>query len=296
MPKFNALSEVEVGRYVAANLTLVGVNRKVAFTGRIEKSPIHEIASNLLPHSMYLFINAIVNQQKVVDGRKMLVRFDFLAESFYGKPVFSSAQARKDAGYDDAKTKWTDERLRKLGRVSANKQLSEDERRELKRQLYKEKQNDLYGMRSVHLDTPGWLPAVTIPNALTATQTNYRDYIQAFTELPTNIVKKTKADAKDIAPYLEYTAGHAAADGEFNEPRWRVVYDWVNSRFFLTWHYQPDFFQLPDKSFIKSPWIHIQHVPGSQGLEGPASQVANPATSFKEHELARRKLERVDYG
>jgi hypothetical protein len=296
MPNFSSMSAEDVGRYVAANLTTAGNALKVAFNGGSkEKAPIYEIASNLLPHSMYLFLNAIANQQKVVDGRKVLVRYDFLEQNYYGKPVFSSPAAKQEDGYAKKKTDWIDGQLRQLGRVPANKALSANERTELLRQLYKQKQDQLYGMRSVHLDAPGWLPAVAIPNALNAVQTAYRDYISAFTELPANMQEKAKTSAKTISAYVEYTAGNASADGEFAEPRWRVVYDWVNGRFFLTWHYQPNFFQRPDKSFIKSPWIHILHVAGSQGVEGPQTPAANPAATFKERELARRGLKPTDW-
>ena len=80
MAKFGSMSHTDLAKYVGENLTWVTLANektlKTAFSDNIKES-IFEINSDLLPHSIYLFINAIKNQQKVVDGRSMHVEMDF---------------------------------------------------------------------------------------------------------------------------------------------------------------------------------------------------------------------------
>jgi hypothetical protein len=299
MPKFNAMSAPEVGSYVAANLTMQHGALKVAFTGsrKSKPPPIHEIASNLLPHSMYLFIHAITNQQKLVDGRKLHVKMDFCKTQYGVVPTFTNPAAKAESEIKKSRATWIEQQALDLGKIKpGDLPLSAQRSKELMRQLYKQKQDELYCMRSVHLDKDGWLPAVAIPPALNAKQQAYADYIASYTELPGNIQEKAKVQGGQMSAYVEYTAGQKDADGEFSEPRWRVVYDWVNDRFFLTWHYQPGFFVRPDKKVLESPWVHIQHVPGSQGLDGPAMAVAQPDASFKDRVIKTRGLEKSSWG
>jgi len=162
--------------------------------------------------------------------------------------------------------------------------------------LYKQKQDDLYCMRSVHLDKDGWLPKVAVPIALTAKQSAFKDYITDYTELPSNIQSKANVKSDQMSAYVEYTAGNKSATEEFSEPRWRVVYDWVNDRFFLTWHYQPDFFVTTNRTFtVKSPWVHIEHV-GASGLAGPAVQPTTVVPDFKSALIKGRNLDTADWG
>lgn len=299
MPKFHAMSAPEIGAYVAANLTLQHAALKVAFVGsrKSKPPPIHEIASNLLPHSMYLFIHAITNQQKLVDGRKLHVKMDFCKTNYGAVPDFSTAAAKTESGIKQARASWIEQQAIDLGKVKpAELPLSEKRRKELMRQLYRQKQDELYCMRSVHLDKDGWLPAVAIPPALSVKQQAYADYIGSYTELPGNIQEKAKVQGGQMSAYVEYTVGQKDADGEFSEPRWRIVYDWVNDRFFLTWHYQSGFFVRPDGKVLESPWVHILHVPGSQGVDGPAMAVAQPDASFKDRVMKARGLQKADWG
>src|SRR5690606_23623746 len=110
-----------------------------------------------------------------------------------------------------SRNEWIDNQMRKLGRVSPEKQLTDTERKALMYQLYKQKQDDLYCMRSVHLDKDGWLPTVTIPNTLTTKQSAFKTYISDYTELPSNIQSKANAKSDKISAYVEYTAGNKSA-------------------------------------------------------------------------------------
>jgi hypothetical protein len=297
MPKFDTMSAPEVGRYIAANLKMVQGALKVAYQGSRKKAPIHEIDSNLLPHSMYLFINAIKQQQKLVDGRQMHVKMDFFQKEFESVvPTFSTRKGMADFGLKEQRAAWIEQQAISNGRAKSSElPLSDARRTELMRQLYKQKQDGLYCMRSVHVDKEGWLPAVAIPAARNATQQAYFDYISSYTELPGNIQEKAKVGGSQMSAYVEYTAGQKDGEGEFTEPRWRVVYDWVNSRFFLTWHYQPGFFERADKKLIESPWVHIEHVAQQSGLEGPNTVPQAPDTSFKHHLMRRRGLTKVSW-
>ena len=100
MTKFNEMSAPQVGAYVAANLTMQNQALKVAYVGsrKVKPAPIHEIASDLLPHSMYLFIHAITNQQKLVDGRKLHVKMDFCKANYGSVPNFSTPLAKTQSG------------------------------------------------------------------------------------------------------------------------------------------------------------------------------------------------------
>lgn len=299
MTKFDSMSAPDVGSYIAANLTMQHGALKVAFQGRRKANPppIHEIASNLLPHSMYLFMHAITNQQKLVDGRKLHVKMDFCKTNYGLVPSFTTAAGKADSGVKQARVKWIEQQAFDLGQVKpAELPLTPERSKDLMRQLYKQKQDQLYCMRSVHLDKDGWLPEVPIPPALNVKQQAYSDYISSYTELPGNIQQKAHVGGGKMSAYVEYTAGHKDAQGEFSEPRWRIVYDWVNDRFFLTWHYQQGFFVRPDKKVIESPWIHILHVAASQGVDGPAVRVAQPDASFKDRVIKTRGLEKTVWG
>jgi hypothetical protein len=86
----------------------------------------------------------------------MQVRFDFYGGVYYGnKPMFSSPEAKLDEGYAEKKAQWIDSSLRELGRVPPQKALSAQERNAHLKQVYKQKQEQLYCMRSVHLDKDG---------------------------------------------------------------------------------------------------------------------------------------------
>ena len=192
---------------------------------------------------------------------------------------------------------WKEQQALDLGKVTpAELPLTATRSKELMLQPYRQKQDELYCMRSVHLDKDGRLPAVAIPMGLTAKQQVYADYIGSYTALPGNIQDEAKVKGGQMSAYVEYTAGQKDADGEFNEPRWRVVYDWVNDRFILTWHYQPGFFVLPGGRVLESPWVHILHVPGSQGMDGPGVVVAKPEANFKDRVMKTRGLEKADWG
>lgn len=316
MPKFDELDHAAIGSYVADNLTMGAEGRHVAFAiGGDPTKNIYEIASNLLPHSMYLFIHAILNQQQVVDGRKIHCKADFLQNTFQGKPKLAKIAgetaeqkaARIAAMATDVAAKraaFDNERMRALGvwgtgedaLPDADTALPPPLTTKLRRLMLKAHRENLYCMRSVHLDQHKWLPPVTPSAARSATVEAYFTYISTYTELPGNIRAKTGASIGAMSAYVEYTAGNKNANAEFSSPRWRIVYDWVNARFFLTWHYQPRFFVTSDQSFtVESPWVHISHAGGTNGLAGPATPPTDMASNLPKHIFNKRDIKTVDY-
>lgn len=288
---FEGMGTAGIGAYIALNLSREGPGEDAALTVAFTKAdgckePIYQIDSTMLPHSMYLFINASLAGDAVVDGRRQLLTWDFWKAKHYGYVIGYPAEELAEE-----QSTWMDAELLKLGKKTPGTALTPKEEQELKYQLYKQKQNELYCMRSVHMDENGWLPDAAIPGgAMTAKQTNYQTYIRDYTRLPGNMTDRIEGGRDTIAPYVEFTAGHKDTSHAFREPRWRLVYNWVNGRFFLTWHYQENFYQLPNGTKLASPFVYINHVPGRNGCWGPDTAPKRPAKSFAKYSFKQSGL------
>jgi hypothetical protein len=272
--KFSEFEPAHMSRYIWENLVREpadGSPVPTALTPRSKKDArIFRIRDNVLPISLWIFIHDICQRQKVVDGCRKYLNVALKDLGVLHLNLGEGTKEEKTAGKKEA-----------LERLVGPTRVQELDRSRLLGKM----EDGAFGMRSCHMDLPGWLPYVELPSLdkITdpTTQAYYR-YIGDFKKLPNKVKKDSAKRGKDInteanrpdSAYVEYSL-----NGVWRDTQGRLVYDYVNQRFYLTLHYQQNTILN-----VENPFVLVEHMPDEPGKIGPAS------TPLSANQVARVKL------